>query len=294
MYVSFEEWSYGRHSVEEREQTGVPSCYTAPDSIDAWRHRRMLDTLLPLLQAYPGASWLTLGDGNYASEAHYLLQHGADATASSITDATLGSAHERGYIRKYRAENAEALSVPSASFDFVMCKESYHHFPRPPLAFYEMWRAARRALVLIEPIDGPRRTLEWFKYAVKKFLRGDATDQFENSGNFIFRVSVREVEKMATALNAPFIAVRRYNDCYYAKAARDRRGAPTVGNLITNLLLLVQDVLCALRLLNHGLATVIVLKDEIDAPLRERLENAGFSILRLPENPYVNVVNQRS
>jgi Methyltransferase domain len=292
--VSFEQWSYDRHSVEEREQAGIPSSYTAPDSIDAWRHRRMLDTLLPLLEAHPNASWLTLGDGNYGSEAHYLQECGADATASSITDATLGWACERGYIRKYRAENAEALSVAAASFDFVMCKESYHHFPRPPLAFYEMWRAASYALVLIEPMDGPRRMLDWFKYVVKRLLRGDATDQFENSGNFIFRVNVREVEKMATALNAASIAVKRYNDCYYAKAARDRRGAPTAGNLITSLLLLAQDLLCALRLLNHGLATVIVFKDEIAVPLRERLERAGFGVVRLPKNPYVAAMTERA
>jgi SAM-dependent methyltransferase len=294
MPVGFEEWSYDRHSTEEREEVGVPSCYTAPDSIDAWRHRRMLDTLLPLLQTHPNASWLTLGDGNYGSEAHYLQAQGADATASSITDATLGSAHERGYIRKYRAENAEALSVASGSFDYVMCKESYHHFPRPPLAFYEMWRAARSAVVLIEPMDGPRRMLHWFKYLAKRLLRGDSTDQFENSGNFIFRVNVREVEKMATALNAASLAVKRYNDCYYAKAARDRRGAPTAGNLITNLLLLAQDLLCALRLLNHGLVTVIVFKDEMDAPLCERLERAGFGVVRLPKNPYVAAMSERT
>lgn len=284
--MSFEEWSYDRHRIEERE-VGVPACYTTPDSIDAWRHRRMLETLLPLLEAHPGAAWLTIGDGNYGSEAHYLQEHGADATASSITDATLASACERGYIRKYRAENAEALSVASGSFDFVLCKESYHHFPRPPIAFYEMWRAARCALVLIEPIDSPPRMLDWLKYVVKRLLRGDATDQFEQSGNFIFRVNVREVEKMASALNASSVAVKRYNDCYYAKAANDRRGAATAGNLITNLLLVAQNVLCALRLLNHGLATVIVFRHEVDAALRERLERAGFSLVHLPKNPYV-------
>jgi ubiquinone/menaquinone biosynthesis C-methylase UbiE len=285
--VDFESWSYQRHSSQEQEQTGLPSCYAAPDSIDAWRHRRMLNTLLILLETYPNASWLTLGDGSYGSEAHFLQRHGADATASSITDANLRRAHERGYIAKYRAENAEALTVEDGSFDFVMCKESYHHFPRPAIAFYEMWRVANTALVLIEPIEDRRRLLDSFKYLVKRLLRGDTTDQFEVIGNFLYRVSIREVEKMATALNGACIAVKRYNDFYYAKASADRYGSATTGNLITRLGLFAQDALCRSRLLNFGLATVMIFKHDIDAALRKDLRRRGFELIQLPKNPYL-------
>ncbi len=285
--MDFEDWSYQRHSNEEREQSGPPSCYTAPDSIDAWRHRRMLDTLLPLLEFYPKATWLTLGDGNYGSEAHFLQSHGADATASSITDANLRSAQQRGYIAKYRAENAEALTSADGSFDFVICKESYHHFPRPAIAFYEMWRVATTALVLIEPTEDARRLLDSLKYVVKKVLRGDSTDQFEVSGNFLYRVNIREIEKMATALSGAWVAVRRYNDFYYAKASADKHGAATFGNLITRLGLFVQDVLCRVRLLNFGLATIIVFKHDVDAALRKRLGQLGFVMVALPKNPYL-------
>lgn len=285
--MDFESWSYQRHSNEEREQTGLPSCYAAPDSIDAWRHRRMLNTLLILLETYPKASWLTLGDGYYGSEAHFLKRNGADATASSITDATLRCAHERGYIDKYRTENAEALTVEDGSFNLVMCKESYHHFPRPAIAFYEMWRVATTALVLIEPIEDRRRLLDSFKYLVKKLLRGDPTDQFEVSGNFLFRVSIREIEKMATALNGACLAVKKYNDFYYAKASADRYGSATIGNLITRFGLFVQDALCRLRLLNFGLATVLIFKREIDAALSRNLRQRGFTVTELPKNPYL-------
>ena len=130
--VRAEAWSYERH-VRYEQQSELPSCYSAPGSIDAWRHQRMHDTVLPLLEANPNAKWLTVGDGSYGSDAHYLQGHGADATASSISDATLRGAHERGYIATYRIENAEALALEDDSFEFVFCKESYHHFPRPPL-----------------------------------------------------------------------------------------------------------------------------------------------------------------
>jgi SAM-dependent methyltransferase len=247
----------------------------------------MLETLLPLLDSYPNAAWLTLGDGNYGSEAHFLQNHGADATASSITDASLSSAQQRGYIAKYRAENAEALTLADGAFEFVMCKESYHHFPRPAIAFYEMWRVARTGVVLIEPTEDARRLLDSFKYLVKKVLRGDSTDQFEVSGNFLYRVSIREIEKMATALNGAWVAVRRYNDFYYAKAAADKYGAATAGNLITKLGLFVQDTLCFARLLNFGLATMMVFKHDIDSVLRAKLSQRGFMMTKLPKNPYL-------
>jgi ubiquinone/menaquinone biosynthesis C-methylase UbiE len=282
-----EDWSYQRHISHERKLEALPSCYTAPESIDAWRHQRMLSTTLTLLEAYPNSTWLTLGDGTYGSDAHYLKIHGADATASSLTDATLKSASERGYIGKYRAENAEALTMKDNSFEFVLCKESYHHFPRPPIAFYEMWRVAEKAVVLIEPYDDRRRVLDSFKYLVKKLLRGDSTDQFEPVGNFLYRVNVREIEKMATALNGACVAVKLYNDFYYAKASADKYHSITVGSLITKLGIFVQDTLSRMRLLNFGLVTVMVFKQDIDAALRKDLHRRGFSLSELPRNPYL-------
>ena len=44
------------------------------DTIDAWRHARMYSALDPLLETYPDASWLTVGDGRYGKDAP-----GADA-----------------------------------------------------------------------------------------------------------------------------------------------------------------------------------------------------------------------
>ncbi len=280
-----QDWSYQRHISFEQE-SALPSCYTAPDSIDAWRHQRMHDTLLTILSAYPNSTWLTLGDGSYGSDAHYLQSHGADATASSLTDATLQGARQRGYITKYLVENAEALTARDDSFEFILCKESYHHFPRPAIAFYEMWRVASRAVVLIEPVDGRPRVLNSFKWLVKKLLRGDTTDQFEPSGNFLYRVNTREIEKMATALNGAYVAIKRYNDFYYAKASSDKYGSPTIGNVITQLGLFVQNILCQMGLLNFGLATVVVFKQEIDQTLQTSLRQHGFVLSKLPKNPY--------
>lgn len=62
---------------------------------------------------------------------------------------------ERGFIHHFRALNAAAMALPHGVFDFVLCKESYHPFPRLMLAFYEMLRVARAGVVLIESNNTP-------------------------------------------------------------------------------------------------------------------------------------------
>jgi ubiquinone/menaquinone biosynthesis C-methylase UbiE len=60
---------------------------------------------------------------------------------------------ELGLINEFNIENAEMLSMSDDQVDYILCKESYHHFPRPYAALYEMIRVAREAIVIIEPQD---------------------------------------------------------------------------------------------------------------------------------------------
>ena len=124
------------------------------DTVDAWRYKRMLKSLNPLLKAFPHASWLTVGDGRFGKDAHYIQERGLNVLATDISDVLLKEAKEIGYINDYSKENAEALSFSDEEYDFVFCKESYHHFPRPMIALYEMLRVAKTGIVLIEPNDG--------------------------------------------------------------------------------------------------------------------------------------------
>jgi SAM-dependent methyltransferase len=162
--------AYKRQAISE-QQMEMPSRYSQPESIDNWRHTRMLDLTKPIWRAFPASTWMTIGDGRYGSDAAYLRSQGVDVLATSLTDDKLKYAHERGYIGAFQAENAEQLSLPDNSIDFVLCKESYHHFPRPPIALYEMLRVARLAVVLIEPLDNPR-LLDGMKKLAKLTLRG--------------------------------------------------------------------------------------------------------------------------
>lgn len=278
------ESSYRRQAMSE-EAMGWPSRYGSPDSLDNWRHTRMLDFVKPLLRELPGSSWLTVGDGRYGSDAAYLLQAGASATASSLTDERLRHAHDRGHIKDFRAENAERISLGDGEVDFVLCKEAYHHFPRPPVALYEMLRVARVGAVLIEPMDNPR-PFDKLKTLLKRAVRGDGEVFFEPSGNFIYRINVREVGKLMTAMGGLTLAVRPFNDFFHpGLGACDARGWNR-GRLLTDLGIAVQDLLCRLRLTGWGLCATVVFKGQADAQLLRALRAAGFQLIELPRNPH--------
>jgi SAM-dependent methyltransferase len=284
-------WSYDRHTQHERDLAQVPelpSCYSRPNSVDAWRHRRMLEPVLPLMREFPRAKWLTVGDGRFGSDAFFLAGHRADVTATSISTHTLEVAHSHGYIKNFAAENAEAFTLADSSVDFVLCKESFHHFPRPALAFYEMMRIARQAIILIEPAEGQWRPLDAFKKLVKRVLRRDLSDQFEPSGNFIYRVSVRETFKMLTAVGHPCLAWKGINDFWYPPFGAAVSTGLSLGAIGTRAGIAVQDILRYTKLMNYGLAVLICFKAVPSSNLVRTLRQGGFDVIHLPRNPYLH------
>ena len=283
------EHSYRQQSNSEHSM-GLPSRFTRPDSIDNWRHTRMLDLTAPLWKAAPASRWMTVGDGRYGSDAAYLHARGVQVTATSLTVERLRHAHEQGFIGEFRAENAERISLAENAVDFVLCKEAYHHFPRPPVALYEMLRVARQAVVLIEPLDNPR-ILNGLKSLAKRLLRGTGDIDFEPSGNYLYRLNLRELAKLLSAINMEAIAYKGINDFFHERFSQADANAISSASLVTRLGIRVQDALARARLLGFGLACVVVFKGNPDPASLRRLEDAGFHIVRLPRNPYRGVVS---
>ena len=156
---TFQDKSYQQHRelFKEYTQNGGKAAHAKTwiekDTVDTWRHQRMYQVLDPILVAEPKAKWLTVGDGRYGNDAKYITEKGCDALATDISEYLLKEAKDIDYISKYKLENAESLSFHDLEFDYVFCKESYHHFPRPMLALYEMLRVANSGVLLIEPND---------------------------------------------------------------------------------------------------------------------------------------------
>ncbi len=292
---------------DSAHQDRLARTWTKADTIDGWRHARMYRCLDPILTVCPGAHWVTLGDGRYGTDAHYLGEHGANAVATDISDTMLKRAKEEGFIRDYRKENAEHLSFADASFDFALCKEAYHHFPRPMLALYEMLRVARQGIVLIEPDETP--TLMGWKHIGKMLVKealirlgfgsrfGDRSTNvieygvnwYEEVGNFGYSISRREIERVALGLNLPHVAFLGINDAYEpgvedAPATEDSALFRKIRAEIADL---DRQNLRGLSQSRPKLLLAIILKHPLSHDLRAALVSGGYEVRDLPRNPYL-------
>lgn len=305
----FWEKSYGSHHEHDKKPDTIKAeTWKRLDTVDAWRHKRMYDNMLPLIKNYPGARWLTIGDGRYGTDANYLLRNDIkEVLATSISDVLLKQSKQDGFISEYKIENAEKLSFDDESFDFAFCKEAYHHFPRPMIALYEMLRVAKIGIVIIEPNDRNVKKVEspmvlvkpggrWqlMKNFVKDIFgikRCDYTSYtypvYESVGNYVYTVSSREFEKVALALNYPVAAFKGMND-YYEEGV-EFETANDSSEVFHRIKSGIEqaDKACANQSSDYNLLVSIIFKVMPGEKTITELSAIGFDIKKLGTNPYL-------
>lgn len=319
--MSFVEQSYQHHFnhlTEVCDQRGQ-SAMTQTDfrnyegTADGMRHKRKYEAVRSLLH-HPDWTWVTIGDGNYGWDAVRIREMGVrKVLPTDISPSLLELSLRGGMIDEYRVENAERLSFADDEFDIVFCKESFHHFPRPYVALYEMIRVARQAVVLIEPRDwildrsvnrtaGPRRTIfQFLAWVMEKthlrtrncpvadrFLLGDPP-HYESSGNYMYSLSSREIEKVALGLNLPAVAFKGLNDCYVADAWKE--AASDSSETFRHI---EKSIANANRNYERGIGSTtllmsIIFKNELDLTMRRELTRMEWLIRDLDRNPYAGV-----
>lgn len=272
------------------------------ETVDFWRHERMYNLILPLLKYYPNSSWLTIGDGRFGTDAHFIAKFTKNVLATDINDKHLKIALKEGYIRNYKVENAEKLSFPDAAFDFVLCKESYHHFPRPSIALYEMLRVTKKAVILIEPTDHNIRVNNdslffsffnlWqsFKNSIKRIMgKGIYYNygNYEPSGNYVYTISRRELEKVALGINLPLMIIKGLNDFYIDGAEFEKysENGPIFKAINTQIKRLNRR--SKKGILYPNILTCILFKENIPFDLITEFEKEKYNIIHLPRNPYL-------
>lgn len=255
---------------------------------DYWRHARMYEPAQILAQD-SSATWLTVGDGRFGLDAIALKRNGVkEVLATDISEHLLRESKRRGLIDDYRVENAECLTFADASFDYVFCKEAYHHFPRPMIALYEMIRVARQGVILIEPND-QKKTFEirTIKRLIKRLRTGHDTkvrSGYEPSGNFAYCISRREIEKVCLGLNLPQLAVKGLNDLYIEGVGLEKNPSPMLAHIKSEIA--KRDRLCRLGLAEPNLLMCCIFKQSVGRDLRKRFVDNGWTFLDLPRNPY--------
>lgn len=291
-YISHAE--HYKEYLPEGEKGEHSKAWLATDTVDAWRHKRMYAALVPLLKLEPSAKWLTVGDGRYGTDAHYIQEFGLNVVASDISGLLLKQAQLSSFISEFSVQNAESLTYESSEFDYILCKESFHHFPRPYMALYEMLRVASKGVVLIEPNDCliPSTLFKHIFGAVLRSLKMLITRSiddhvFEESGNYVYTISKREMEKVALGMNYETIAFKGYNDCYVFGAEYEK--VSTRGKIFTkiNTRIKLLNLLTKLNIIEYGILTVIIFKQKPSDELRYALQNDGYEIIDLPRNPYI-------
>lgn len=296
---------YDRHEQEweralsdENRKLVASTWLNQKNTLDRWRHERMYKFAEPLIRNKPSFKWLTIGDGRYGTDAHALLNMGVkDVMCTDISDKLLRIGAEAGFIREFSAQNAENLSFGDGEFDFILCKEAFHHFPRPHLALHEMLRVAEVGVMLIEPLDpkiNPKvadRLLPLIRLLFGR--KGNFCQHtFEPVGNYMYSVSERELEKVQLGMHRRFVAFNYLNDYYeqgYEFILLDTKSAVEKARIIkASLLIFARDILTRLGLISPGLLIAILFKSEPDGKLLNDLRREKWKVRVLPENPYLH------
>lgn len=285
----FHEDSYKRHAqgfvadLSDPERKKVAVTWFDKTTADYWLHDRCYE-IADYLGGVPGERWLTVGDGRFGLDAIRLRERGiADVFPTDLDETLLRASKERGLISEYSVENAERLSFENAAVDYVFCKQSYHHFPRPMIALYEMLRVARKGVILIEPNDpGLQSTL--LQHLLSRAARNIQQASYEEDGNYVYSISPREIAKVALGINLPQVAFKGMNEHYYCGLEFEKLHSPAGRKM--QRMVAFKDWLCRLGLRNPTvLMTAIFIKPLAPGP-RALMEKNGWKVLDLPRNPH--------
>ena len=255
-----------------------------------------LDVLQPLLKEKN--KWLTIGD-YLGIEAQYFTEKNQDVTASDISDAYLEAAYKQNFIKKYLKINVEQIDIEENGYDYLFCKEAFHHFPRAYLGLYEMIRVAKKGVVLIEPDDAflkmpPLLLLKnicdcFNPYLINKFWKNRFS--WEPVGNYVFKITDREIEKIAMGMGLSCIAFKGINIRVKPIPAKwgDPNKVPFDKGLYKKLKnrMAVWNFICKLRIIPYTSLCAVIFKEKPQKELLDELRKNKYRVIELPANPYL-------
>jgi SAM-dependent methyltransferase len=281
----FQELSYERQTQHWLDDGATPErllihqSWFREDTIDFWRHKRMNEAVFKCLIHTQTDRWLTVGDGRSGLDAIRMVRRGfSDVTATDLTDHLLKISFDAGLLKKISAENAEKLSFSDSSFDFVLCKEAFHHFPRPMLALYEMLRVARKGVVLIEPQDA---------YIDLPILSGKHSAGYESDGNYVYTLSRREVEKVALGLNFPAVAFKNIYDIFDSSLTNEFAAESNPKFIAFLNQVLDSEVRCEKAELKYNILMAVIFMTMPDESEICAFDELGWSFEKLDRNPFI-------
>ncbi|MGB6432400.1 MAG: glycosyltransferase [Candidatus Acidiferrales bacterium] len=205
-----------REGVDPEEEITRPRCYPEPVRYllnykirDAWRladDRRNASSAaasaaLPANAAAETVLVICCGSG---MEAEMVARTGRRVVALDISPAAVARARERtarfGFPLDLVVGDAENLPFADSSFDFVFVHDGLHHLSDPYRGVREMFRVARRAVVIAEPADAALTHLS---------IRLGISGACEDAGNFVYRLDPARLVRLFGEAGARSWRMRR-------------------------------------------------------------------------------------
>ena len=213
----------------------------------------------------------------------------------------LKEAFSQGFIKKYTIINVEQIEVEEDGYDFLFCKEAFHHFPRAYLGLYEMIRVAKKGIVLVEPVDAIckmplllflKNICDCFNpFLINKIWKNRFS--WEVVGNYVFKISDREVEKIAMGMGLPCIAFKEMNIGVKPIPAKwgDVHKVPFDEGLYKKLKkkYAIWNFICKLRLIPFNTLCAVIFKEKPQKELLDELRKNQYKVIELPPNPYLTL-----
>jgi ubiquinone/menaquinone biosynthesis C-methylase UbiE len=310
--VESKEQSYLKQSQifsdKSEEHLKLAETWFDETTADFWLHSRMYEAVDCISDK--NSTWLTVGDGRWGLDSIRMKKRGINhVLPTDLCETLLKESKDRGFIENYSIENAEKLSFEDNSFDYVFCKESYHHFPRPYIALYEMLRVASKAVFLVEPNDEPMAQsvpmkdylrFKWEIFlSILKIRKERPTHYrklvlfpkkgYEESGNYVYSISKREAQKVMQGLDYPQMVYKEMNT-HYIKGCEFEPADISKSSVFKELVDKIKDDDDRCKK-GWGVPSLIMLglfKQEMDHETRKSFQNHGFKIIDLPRNPHLN------
>lgn len=282
--------SYKKHQNFYKNYSSDICLQNKDDSFGIEVKNKLYSFLDSIISLNPGSSWLVIGDGRYAEGANYINSKGGEACPTDIDTRILKEMKKKGLIKEYSEQNAENLTLGDESFDFVLCKDSFHHFPRPYLGLYEMIRVAKKGVILIEPQEWAGRGILGEMFAKIRVLvrkisgKQDIDKTYEEAGNLVFRLSLKEVRKISKALNFHAIMWKESNEFYKESIYSANKNSP--GVFFHKILVKLVDFAVFLGAAGTTLS-ICVFKESLEHDQIEKLKKHGVRFEVLPKNPFI-------
>jgi len=131
-------------------------------------------------------------------------------TATDLSEEAISITRKNFPFITTKIADNEYLPFEDDFFDYSFIDAGLHHLPRPTLGLYELLRVSKKGIIIMEPNDSwLTRLLVTIGYAT----------EIENSGNYVYRYSYREIEKIVKSLFIEHHTIRFFTNNKISKNA---------------------------------------------------------------------------